>query len=281
MKALRPLKLALVLFLCFISLISFSWSAEKSKAPSSAVGSPTLSAPAAGMLPVRPFSIKVSDVAITYLDQYIFSLCARLDPGGDSQAAKEATVGKDVFFSVDGNPVGKEKTSDWGSFGSACLAITPNNAMQFQAGTHEVIAQARYGSSVIKGYGKLVVKKSESKIIFNGFMPNKQTYKLGETVTYRGILKNGSPIAHANVECTMRVYTVDNLNFVTSANAKTLFTVQTNNQGGFECPITLAPGVFDTVFKTQQCRTEYLGAYFSGNSNFNASSDSATIRVCP
>jgi len=223
---------------------------------------------------------------MAYLVQGInyISLCALLEPGDNSQAAKEATVGKNVYFHIDGKPFGQAMT-DTG--GGACLGLTPNNFIQFQAGTYEIIAQARYGSSVIKGYSKLVVIKAESRFASIGLMPEKQTYKLGETVTYRGILERAAtaaniPVANANVACTMRLYSVDNLGFVTSASAKTLFSVQTNSGGGFECPITLAPGLFDTVFKTQQCREEYLGASFNGNRNFNSSPhQDISIRVCP
>lgn len=275
---------AIASIFCLISFISLSWSAEKTKTPSSAVGTTIMPQPTPGMIPAKPFTIKVGDVTKTYLPEHAFDLCAALFPRDDTQTAIDATIGKQVAFLVNNDLLGNVKT---GNTGRACLSIAPHTAARFQAGAHEIIAQAGYGSSVIKGYGKLVITKADSRIDFKGFMPEKQTYKLGETVTFRGILKHrikwsddGRAIANATVECTVLYYTSEYGLGTSSAN-KSLFTVQTNNQGGFECPVNLAPGVFDTVFKTQKCRLEYLGAYFSGNQNFNYSAERSTIRVCP
>jgi len=282
MRNLKYLISAVVSIFCFISLFSFSWSAEKSKVPSSGVGvpvmpAPTQSIPAVGVKPeakeIMPFTIKVDNQTADYL--YEFSLHADLVPKDDSQTAKDAISGKTVTFYVDGKFVGSGTSTNTGF---VYIAISENYSGQLnlQAGTHTILSQTTHEGHVIKGSGNLTVQKASSKINIQSLMPEKsiyEAYTIGQTVTLGAILTttlHSHPIVHVNVDCI----SINKMN----GSIKTLKTVQTNNQGGFECPITLTQDVFDR----QNCNLHfgYIGASFE-NQNFKKTIGERAINACP
>lgn len=270
MKNIKYFTFTLVLIFCLIRLVSFGWSIEKPKAPSSAVVIPSpvtrVSSP--------PFSIKVNDRSEKYLNS--FAIHAELVPRDDSQTAKDAIADKIVDFYIDGKFVGAD-TCQGISNRYVELSISENYSRQLnlQTGKHEVVAQTRHTNQVIKGYGTLTINKAPSHIVNPRLMPQKNNkYTIGETVAFSGILKteHDYPITQANVAC---------ISFdATWSIKKILFSVKTNNQGGFECPIILTPN----VFYRQHCNVHYgfIGVAFLGNQNFQETgAEHRAIIACP
>jgi hypothetical protein len=282
MRNLKYLTLAVISIFCLINLISFGWSAEKPKVPSSEIGVPAVPAPtkvtpSIGVTPeakeIMPFNIKVNNQTADYL--YEFSLSADLVPINDSQTAKDAISGKTVTFYVDGKFIGSGTSTNTGF---VYIGISENYSRQLnlQAGTHTILAQTTHEEHVIKGSGNLTVRKASSKINIQSLMPEKsiyEAYTIGQTVTLGAILTttlHSHPIVHVNVDCI----SINKMN----GSTKTLKTVQTNNQGGFECPITLTQDVFDR----QNCNLHfgYIGASFE-NQNFKKTIGERAINACP
>ena len=153
---LKYFTLAIFIF-CLISLISFGWSAEKPKLPSSGVRMPAAPTQITPLnIAIKPFDIKVDDGTSIYL--YSFQLSAHLVPKNDSQYAKDAISGKTVSFSINDKFVGGG-TSEANGF--VHLNISKNHSMQLnlQAGVHTIKVHTAHEGNVIDGYGKLTVQK--------------------------------------------------------------------------------------------------------------------------
>ena len=282
MKTFRLMTLlTLVSVLCLISFISLSWSVEKIRVPSS-------SAPASNILqkpvPVSLFSIKVfNSKSYPYSDLNTYmndiQVSADLVPRDNSQEAKDAIVGKTVRFFINGTFVGENISQ---SDGHVFLEIKEHNArnLKLQVGTHQVMAQTKHGEAVIKGQGTLEIGKAQAKISIQYLRPSKTTYAIGEPITLGGILEHGGvvsstthyPIPNVNVNCV-------SVNKIQSpSTTKNISSVQTNNQGGFECQIPLAVDVFDR----QNCnlRAGFIGASFE-SSNYKKTIADRAIQACP
>jgi hypothetical protein len=276
---LKYFTLAVFIF-CLISLISFGWSAEKLKVPSGTVGTPAVpapaqSTPAVGIIPetkeIMPFNIRIDNQTSKYLNE--FSLFAFLVPKNDSQAAKDAISGKTVTFYADGKIVGSG-TSD--IVGIVHIDISENWSRQLnlQVGTHTITAHTIHEVHVIKGNGILTVQKASARIDIQYIMPVSEAYTIGQTVTLGAILTTHSrshPITNVNVDC------IDIIK-MNGHTTKTLKTVQTNNQGGFECPITLTQDLFTGAL---QCNIllGWIGASFE-NQNFMKTTGDQKILGC-
>ena len=256
---LKYFTLAVFIF-CLISLISFGWSAEKPKVPSGAIGIPAAPTQAIPLnIAIMPFDIKVDDKTSKYL--HAFSLSARLVPRNDSQYAKGAISGKTVTFYADDKFVG---TATSGANGVVQIDISENLSSQLnlQVGIHTILAHATHEGHVIKGNGTLGIEKASPKFAFQSVMPVSDAYALGQTVTLGAILTTAvgnHPITHVNVDCI-------SIN-ISNGSIKTLKTVQTNNQGGFECPITLTQDVFAGNIGQCNLQLGWIGASFV-NQNF-------------
>jgi len=280
---LKYFTLAVFIF-CLISLISFGWSAENPRVPSSAVG---ITAAPKQVIPlniaIKPFDIKVGDSTSIYLHGFV--QCARLMPRNDSQYAKDAISGKTVSFSFDDKFVGGG-TSAYD--GSVCIDISKNYSRQLnlQAGIHTIKAHTTHEGHVIEGYGKLTVQKGTPIFELQDFiMPGYigvdiaggPVYASGQTFTVRAILWDVEfydkyPITHVNVNCV-------SINEDTGST-KIIKTVQTNNQGGFEWSITLTPDLFSGC----KIFCNFCDAHFAvsfENQNYNKSDREFLERVCP
>lgn len=194
-----------------------------------------------------------------------FRLSARLVPRSDSQTAKDAISRKPVSFSVDDKFVGGA-TSEVNGDVSTYIPVNWSRQLNLQAGIHPIKVTTTHQGHVITRYGKLTVQKENQNIHFLGYWPAPQwkniaghgIYSSGQIVTYRALLLHpgGDPITRANVNC-VSIYPV-----------KILRTVQTNNQGGFECPITLTPDLFSKEYYCKIYWTIDFAASFE-NQNYN------------
>jgi hypothetical protein len=271
MKHLRLLTGIVIVIFSVVGFVSSSRSLENIKAPAMPVPATKMSAP--------PFhlSIKVNSSSARYLDP--IHLSAEII-SNYPQKARDEIAGKTMEFYIDGRLVGsdicQENSKDIKSNPKFLLSVPENYARQLnlQVGKHEIIAQIKYANQLIKGYNSLTIAKAASNIVDLHFVPDKSTgFVVGETLTISGMLKTDLhyPIAHTNVACI----SLD----ATQSVKKTLFTVKTNNQGGFECPILLTPDVFER----QNCNLHYgfFSVSFLGNQHFaEASAKDHAILAC-
>jgi|WetSurSiteA1Bulk_404760.scaffolds.fasta_scaffold03679_2 hypothetical protein len=253
---------AIVSIFCLVSFVSFGWSAEKPKAPSGTIGTPAAPIQGTPLTFIIPFDIKIDSKWSKYLDA--FSLSARLVVKNDSQAAQDAISGKTVSFYVDGKIVGSGTST---SSGIAHIDISENWSRQLnlQAGMHTISAHTTHEGHIIKGEGQLFVEKGTPSIDLQSTMPIPQDvmptghplFTSGQTVTKGATLfhREGSqyPITHVNVNC------------VSTYSGKILKTVQTNNQGGFECTVALTQDLYPETNYCNFCLAEFVASFDNQN----------------
>jgi len=282
MRISRYLKIVAMAIAVLILIMGAAFAADIKNVAPDQKGNSTLQIPGSKKaVPIIPFYINFYEPnKFKYMAP--FSLQVRLIPTGDmpwSQYQIDAVAGKKVHFYIDGKFVGEAISN---GYGRAELQIPENTSrnLNLQVTGHIALAKATHNGHVIEGKGLLSIDFADTKMNVQYIMPSKNRYKIGETISLGAILTASSsynsptfPVARVIVNCASFEPT-DSKTF----EKKIISSGLTNDQGGFECKITLSPDMM--VGQRDGCYLGYIGASFNTTRNYNRSFNYREIWAC-